>query len=274
MDLAVASQRQAFGSDVEIPLRTELAGSMFMPGRVGSHAGIKVVSLVPGNPVGLVLVIDPEGNPLGIVDGPALTAIRTGAVTGLATELVGRRDATTLAMLGAGAMAFDQIAAIRTVRPIDRVVIWSRDRGNAERLATEVGGETVDTPDQAVALADIVNCATPSTQALFEDATVRPGTHINAVGAYRPDMIEVPTGTTARSYVIVDDVAAAAAEAGDLIAAGKSPDATLSEILAGHHQAIDNDVTFFKSVGVASQDVAAAVAALGRAADAGFGHHV
>lgn len=270
MAAAVESQVAAFSDDIEIPLRRQLGVSLFMPGRVGAHTGLKVVSTVPGNPVGLVMVIGADGTPVGVVDGPTLTAIRTGAGAGLATRLLAPADAEVLAMLGAGAMAFDQIAAVRAVRPIQRVLIWSRSRERAERLAARVGGEAVTESDAAVEAADIVSCATPAESPLFSPEAVRPGCHINAVGAFRPGMIEVPVEVTREAFVVVDDREAAAAEAGDLIAASREPDATVGELLAGE-AAPDGVVTFFKSVGIASQDVAAARAALEEAERRGSG---
>ena len=122
MAAAIDSMEVAFGDDREVPLRTLLGGSLFMPGRAGPDSGVKVVSVVPGNPVGIVAVFGADGSPVGLVDGPALTAIRTGAGAGLATRLFSRSEARVLAMLGAGAMAFDQIEAVRTVRAIERVL--------------------------------------------------------------------------------------------------------------------------------------------------------
>jgi ornithine cyclodeaminase len=168
-------------------------------------------------------------------------------------------------------MAFDQIAAVRSVRPIERVLVWSRNGRNAERLAERVGGEAVDRPDAAVAVADVVTTATPSTQPLFAADSVRSGTHVNAIGAFRPNMIELPNGLVRSSFVVVDDREAAAVEAGDLIQAGVTPDATVGGLLAGRHSAPEGATTIFKSVGIASQDVAAALTALERAADAGLG---
>jgi alanine dehydrogenase len=261
MSAAVESQVAAFSDDVEIPLRQQLGVSMFMPGRVGENTGIKIVSTVPGNPVGLVMVFGSDGSPLGLVDGPTLTAIRTGAGAGLATRLLAPEDASTLAMLGAGAMAFDQVEAVRAVRSIERVLVWSRNPDHAAALARRVDGEVATDPDEAVAAADIVSCATPAEAPLFSPEAVGPSTHINAVGAFRPGMIEVPVEVTRSAFVVVDDVAAASAEAGDLIAADKEPDATLGDLLAGRKTAPEG-ITFFKSVGIASQDVAAALAAL------------
>ncbi|MFQ5523194.1 MAG: ornithine cyclodeaminase family protein [Acidimicrobiia bacterium] len=271
MPAAIEAMERAFSGEVEAPLRTLVGPSLVMPGRVDDTMAVKVVSVVPGNPVGLVVVFDADGSPLGIVDGPTLTAIRTGAVCGLATRLLARESAATLAMLGAGAMAFDQVEAIRAVRPLSRILVWSRTAERARALAHRVGGEVAADPDEAVAAADIVSCATPATEPLFEAASVRPGTHINAVGAFAPEMAELPADLVHRAYVVVDDVDAAAAEAGDLIQAGKQPDATLRQVLAGDHLVVDSEVTVFKSVGIAAQDVAAARRALADAEGAGLG---
>jgi ornithine cyclodeaminase len=271
MSDAIESMRDAFAEDVEMPLRTQLGSSLFMPGRVGDVSGVKVVSVVPGNPVGIVAIFDGNGNALGLVDGPTLTAIRTGAVAGLATSLLASKSAARLAMLGAGAMAYDQIEAIRCVRELEDIVVWSRNSTHAANVAERVGGRVVDDPDVAVANADIVSCATPATTPLFRPDSVGPGTHINAVGAFRPDMVEVPSETVNRAFVVVDDYEAAAAEAGDLIQADREPNASISQLLMGNHPSVGEDVTFFKSVGVSSQDVAAGHRALANAAELEIG---
>ena len=267
---AIDAMRAAYGPDRETPQRMLLGSSFFMPGRVGATAGIKVVSIVPGDPVGIVAVFDADGTPIGLVDGPTLTAIRTAAGCGLATELLAAADASTMAMLGAGAMAADQIEAVRAVRPIERVLVWSRTRQRAEALADRVGGVAVDDPDSAVAEADIVTTATPSTSPLIGAASVRPGSHVNAVGAFTPDMVELPVELVQRAWVVVDDRDAAAVEAGDLLQAGVAPDADMAEVMGGARPP-SGAVTVFKSVGIASQDVAAAHAALAAAAARGIG---
>lgn len=268
---AIEAMEHAFSGESEAPLRSLVGNSLVMPGVLDGVIAVKVVSVVPGNPVGLVTVFDGDGTPLGVVDGPTLTAIRTGAVSGLATRLLSRDSARTLAMLGAGAMAFDQVEAVRKVLPIERVLVWSRSSENAERLAGIVDGVVVENPDEAVASADVVSCATPATRPLFSEDSVAPGTHVNAVGAFNPQMVELPQGLLDRAYVVVDDVEAAAAEAGDLIQAGREPNTTLRDLLAGTHPQIGEDATVFKSVGIAAQDVAAAHRALKNAADLGLG---
>lgn len=268
---AIESQEVAFTEDWEAPLRSLLGGSLVMPGRVGDVMAVKVVSTVPGNPAGMVVVFGGDGSPLGLVDGPTLTAIRTGAGCGLATRILADSGASTLAMLGSGAMAFDQVQAVLTVRPIERVVVWSRSLDNARRLAERTGGEAADSAEEAVSAADIICCATPSTEPLFDPDSVGEGVHINAVGAFKPEMVEVPAAVMERAYVVVDDYEAAAAEAGDLIQADREPNATLSELLAGSAPQVGEDVTVFKSVGIASQDVAAAHRALLNAEERSIG---
>lgn len=274
MEDAVDAMRSAFGRDIEVPVRSRVGASLFMPGRVGEISAIKVVSTVPGSPAGIVVVFGADGAPVGMVDGPELTKIRTGAASGLATELLAPEGASTLVMLGAGAMAFDQVAAVRAVRDIDRVIVWSRTEERARVLADRIGGETSSDPDAAVSQADVISCATPATAPLFSDGSVRTGAHVNAVGAFTPEMVEVPAATLQRAFVVVDDQDAAAVEAGDLIQAGRLPaDATMSEVLDGLHPE-GTEITVFKSVGIASQDVAAAARALAMAAENGLGQEI
>lgn len=261
---AIDAMRVAFSTESQIPQRVQLGSSMFMPGRVGENTGIKVVSTVPGNPVGLVAIFDGSGQPVGVVDGPTLTAIRTGAGAGLATDLLAATNATSLTMLGAGAMAFDQIAAIRAVRPIDHIVVWSRNEANARALAEIVGGVATGDANEAVTKADVVTTATPSSSPLFDHTSLPERVHINAIGAYTATMVEIPPAFVRDAFVVVDDYAAAAVEAGDLLTAGRTPDIDLTDLLESDPKD-RGPRTLFKSVGIASQDVAAAAAALANA---------
>lgn len=267
---AIDAMRTAFARNREVPQRQLLGASLFMPGRVGSISGIKVVSVMPGNPVGIVAVFGDDGTPLGLVDGPTLTAIRTGAVAGLATDLLADPAATTMTMLGAGAMARDQIAAVRAVRDIERVLVWSRSFERAAALAEAIDGLAIHEADEAVRATDIVSTATPSTEPLFSASSLSGRTHINAVGAYTPAMVEIPPETVESAFVVVDDEEAASHEAGDLTSAGRLPDldlTTLLELGTPEH----GPLTLFKSVGIASQDIAAASAALANAERLGLG---
>ncbi|HEY7703797.1 MAG TPA: ornithine cyclodeaminase [Acidimicrobiia bacterium] len=263
MELAIEAMELAFSDDREVPVRSAVGGVLFMPGRVGPHLGLKSVSTVPGNPAGIVVLFAPDGSPVGIVDGPTLTAIRTGAAAGLATRLMSPPEARVLALLGAGAMAADQVAAIRAVRTIERLLIWSRNPDRAREKAKELGGEAVADPRTAVSQADVISTVTPSASPLFGDSDLVANVHINAMGAFTPAMVEVPSDTVRRSLVVVDDLEAAAAEAGDLLQAGRVADGTISDLLSGRLSVSGGRPTLFKSVGIASQDVAAAAAALG-----------
>ena len=270
---AIAAMESAFRDDREVPVRVTLGPSLFMSARVGVTTAMKAVSMVPGKPYGIVAVFDAEGACRGLVDGPTLTMLRTAAASGLATRLLARPDARTLAILGSGTVAQDQADAASEVRPIDDIIVWSRNQRTAGDLADRIGGHVVDDPSDAVNAADIVVTATPAAEPLFDPGAVRPGTHINALGAFRPDMVEVPTLTLERARVFVDDLEAAAEEAGDLICAARVPDGTLGDILEGRMRGRvrHDDVTVFKSVGIASQDAAAGAAALDAAERLGLG---
>ena len=266
---AIEAMVVAFGDDREIPHRQLLGSSFFMPARVGRTSGIKVVSIVPGKPVGIVTVFDGDGVPIGSVDGPTLTAIRTGAAAGLATRILSDESSHRFALLGAGAMGFDQVRAIKSVRKIDSITIWNRDRARAEALAERVHGTVANTPDEAVNGADIVTTVTPSTTPLFSAGALGRTAHINAMGAFTPDMVEIPAAVVRDAYRVVDDRNAASFEAGDLLQAEVDADAEIGELLTGFLRG--GGITLFKSVGIASQDVAAAARALENAERLGVG---
>jgi len=270
---AIASMREAFGPNTEAPLRQQVGSSLVMPGRTGDSIAVKVVSTMPGNPVGLVAVFDRQGTPAGIVDGPTITAIRTAAAAGLATDLLAPKNASSIAMIGAGAMAKDQILAVCDVRVIDRVVVWSRELSKAQALAAQFEGQAVPTTAEAVRSVDIVTTATPSETPLFAESDLTEHVHINAIGAYTPDMVEVPPEFVTEAFVVVDDADAASAEAGDLIQAGRSPDLDMAALLA-MPSVPPHGRSLYKSVGVATMDVAAAAAALRNAEHLGIGSMV
>ena len=279
----------------------ETSGLMLsMPGYVASEsaAGIKIVSYFGQNagsnlPVihALVYMIDADtGRPLGIMEGGYVTALRTGAVSGAATDLLARPDSTVLAVIGVGVQGVTQAAAVCCVRPITRIIAVGRNTSALDRFAAAVRADwpeledveivAAEDPDSAVQSADIVSCATPSREPLFRDSSVRPGTHINAVGAFTPEMQEVPPDTVRRATVVVDSVEACVEEAGDLL----KPTATglidkshwnreLGQVVSGDApgRASREEITFFKSVGNSVQDVVVGKRALDRAAELGLG---
>lgn len=284
-----------------VPIPAESAVTLVMPASVPSVSGLglKVVSVFPHNPAhgrplihALVVLIDPtDGAPLAVLDGTALTALRTGAVSGAATDLLALPDAHILTLFGAGAQAVTQARAVCAVRPIDEIRIISRTPERITRFIAqmresdpEIGTlmHAVATPRDALNNAHIICTATTATESLFADTDVAPGTHINAVGAYTPTMQEIPAETVARAYVVVDQFAAAWEEAGDLI---KARDAgLLHEDSAVELGAIVNgmspgrtsptQITLFKSVGNAVQDIAVARRAFDRAREHGMGQNI
>ncbi len=298
MPAAITAMRRAFGQlsagRADVPLRarvgTEKGVTLLMPAymRQSRELGIKIVSIYGDNPeLGLpiiaatALVLNPEtGFPLALMDGSRLTAIRTGAGGGLAADLLARRDASVVGLFGAGVQARAQLQAVLAVRPIRRVNLISRTRASAEKLAAEIAAwphapavTVVNTPRQAVARADIVIAATTSSTPVFDGRDLRPGTHVTGVGSFTPTMQEVDAETVRRARIIVDSRAACSAEAGDLIIPGAKIEAELGEIVNGQQpgrQSAD-EITFFKSVGVAVQDAVAAAAVLKEAERLGLG---
>lgn len=287
-----------------VPLRSHMdvptyqGVSLVMPAylhETGDMA-VKLVSVFADNPKhglpvinGVVLVLDVmTGLPLAMMNGAALTAIRTGAASGAATDLLARTNARTVAIFGSGVQARTQLEAVCAVRPIDLVWLYSPDKVQAEQFALEMAGRgrvpttilIADTPTQAVHDADIICTATSSTVPVFAGSDLKPGVHINAIGAFRPTDRELDTETVRRALVIIDERAAMWAEAGDLVIplqAGEITEshiyAELGEIVAGVKagRTADEQITLFKSVGNAVQDAVAAGIVLRNAAARGSG---
>lgn len=290
------------GGKADVPLRARVAGpagtTLFMPVRLpgpgGDALATKVVSVFPENPErGLpsvhaaVLVLDPDtGAPAALMEGTRLTALRTGAASGLATRLLARDDSRVLAVFGAGVQARTQIEAVRCVRPIQEVRVVSRRGRSARRLAAELEGVSargVSDPGQALAGADVVVAATDSPSPVFPGRSVEPGTHVNGVGSFTPRMREVDGDLVARATVVVDSRESARAEAGDLVAAVEEGRigwdhvrAELGEIVSGARagRTTPHEVTFFKSVGSAVQDAVVARRVLDEARRLGLGTSV
>lgn len=265
-------------------IRPERATTLVMPAFVpGAGAlGVKVVSVFEDNPghglptiTALVAMFDDEtGRPLAIIDGAYLTALRTGAVSGAATENLARKDATILTVIGAGMQAMTQALAVAEVRPLRQIHVVSRSRASQEQFVATAERDWPDLAplisidlDRAIAVreADIICTATTSREPVFDDADVQPGTHINSVGSFTPEMREVPSATIARAIVVVDQREAALEEAGDLIIPVREGvidwshcSRELGHLLGGRVAGRVNDeqITVFKSVGNAIQDMA------------------
>ncbi len=269
------------GDPSATPLRSHVTtpeGALLLMPAVGeAGVGVKLVTLTESNPDrGLPLIhalyalFDPVTQaPRMLVDGSALTALRTGAVSGLATRYLARADATRLVIFGAGVQAQAHLQAITAERSVTHLVVVSRTRDRAEQLvqrAAEMGIEAALGTADDVADAHIVCTCTTSTEPLFDGGRLAPGAHVNAVGAYRPETREVDTETVRRARVVVETRAAALEEAGDLllpigqgaISAGHVI-ADLQEVVRGCAvRETDDDVTLFESVGLAFEDLAVA----------------
>ena len=301
MPAAIDAMRDAFSTlsagDATVPVRlgleTEYGVSLFMPAymKPSGQAGAKVVSVNPGNadmdlPVihAVVLVLDPvTGRALALMDGTWLTALRTGAIGGLAADLLAREDASVVALFGAGVQARTQLEAVRCVRDIREVRIVSPSGSSADQLASELEGvdaRRVDDPNDAIAGADIVIGATSSSTPVFDGHRVEPGTHVTGVGSFTTEMREVDTELIMRARVVVDQRDAILEEAGDIVgpirdgAVDESVmSAEIGEILLGQADGRRDadEITFFKSVGNAVQDLAVAARVLEVAERDGLG---
>ena len=283
----------------EVPLRTRIsipsqeAVSLFMPAYVQTEGddalAIKVVSLFPRNPErerrlafiqAAVLVLDAEtGRVVAVLEGSSLTAIRTGAGSGAAIDLLARPDSKVVAVFGAGVQGRTQLEAACSVRKIESAWVFDSFSKRAETFVQEMAGKgsiprdlrVASSSAEAVSKADIVCTATTSNIPVFSDDDLKPGAHVSAIGSYTPEMQEVPSETVARALVVVDSRSATLAESGDLLLpmqAGIFGEehiyAELGEILLGrkHGRKSPEQITFFKSVGVAAQDAMAAQLAL------------
>jgi ornithine cyclodeaminase len=239
-----------------------------------------------------VLVLEPDTSQVAaVLEGAALTAIRTGAASGAATDLLSKPESRTAAIFGAGIQARTQLEAICSVRPIETVWIHDPQPAAAEKFVREMAGRGPIPADlrpaasaqQAVAEADIVSTATTARSPVFQDADLKPGVHINAIGSYQPDVQEIPGETVARALLVVDSRQAALAEAGDLIEPIRQgligPEhihAELGELVSGSKtgRSSADQVTLFKAVGVAVEDAVAARLALARAKAEGWGKQI
>ncbi len=286
----IAALESALTADIHAPVRVNhaidvpnapTASLLLMPAwQSGDKVGVKLVTVFPGNAahsVSAVYVLfdGMTGAPLATMDGEEITARRTAGASALAARYLARDDAAHLVMVGAGRQSEGLIDAHRSVRPIRRVTIWSRTRGHADHeakfhRAQGVDAEATDDLEAAVRSADIVSCATLSTEPLVRGAWLKPGTHLDLVGAFKASMRETDDEAMRRAdRIVVDDRAAALKEGGDVVqalAAG-AIDASrivgdLRDLVAGHcaRRERPDEITVFKSVGFALEDLAAAKA--------------
>ena len=241
----------------------------------GGALGAKLVAFYPNNQGipshhAMILLFKPEtGEPLVTMDGRLITEMRTAAVSAVATRLLARPEASVLGILGSGVQARSHLAALRLVRTIREVRVWSPR--NAAAFAREFGVSAVPTAEEAVRGSDIVVVATSSQTPVLSGAWLAPGTHINAVGAPRPTWRELDDDALRKARLYVEQREAATRESGDVIAAGKIF-AEIGEVVAGSkpgRQSAD-EITLYKSVGVAVQDIVSAELVYRKALKAGI----
>ena len=310
---AIEAMKHAYASlsdgKADAPLRTRLpipphnGLALFMPAYVQANEtealAVKIVSIHPENPKrGLpyihaaVLVLEAEtGRAVALLEGGSLTAIRTGAGSGAAMDILARKDSKTVAIFGAGVQGRTQLEAACTVRNIQSAWVYDANHESAEKFVADMAGRgrvpknlrAAESPAQAASEADIICTATTSTHPVFADADVKSGAHISAIGSYTPEMQEVPAETVARAKIVVDSRSATLAETGDLLKpmqAGLFDEShihgELGEIVLGRKpaRASESEITYFKSVGIAVQDAMAAQLALRNAEKMGLGQKV
>ncbi|NQV17944.1 MAG: ornithine cyclodeaminase [Armatimonadetes bacterium] len=292
MKNAIEAMKKAFSllsaGKVNVPLRmnleiSEYNGSvLLMPVYAPKmkRVGLKFLSIFNDNPSkglpaiqALVFLMNAEnGKPLALMDGSYLTALRTGAASGAATDLLARKDSKVVAIFGAGVQGRTQLEAICTIRPIEKAFIFDLNSERAQEYADEMSKKLsinviIASSDKALKQADVICTATNSKVPVFDNENLKPRAHINAIGAYQPTDREIPAETIIRSKLFVDHLKSCLVEAGDILIPIKEnlikEDHILGEIgdvISGTKigRTSEDDITLFKSVGNAIQDLVAA----------------
>ncbi|MEO5989288.1 MAG: ornithine cyclodeaminase family protein [Candidatus Eisenbacteria bacterium] len=306
MDACVGLMRDALTTlargDAVLPLRVimwlpERSGALgVMPGYLGEPRsfGLKVISVMSANHgtpydshQGVVMLFGlVHGEPLAIMDATAITAIRTAAASAAATDVLARTDAGDLALIGSGTQARTHLAAMRTVRHLRRVRVWSRSRENAERFAREAGAthdiaiEVAENAEAAVRAADLICTTTSARQPVVQGAWITAGAHVNAVGACFPGARELDTEAVRRARLFTDCRESCLNEAGDFLiprSEGAVTDAhllgELGDVLLGKvsGRVSPDDITMYESLGIALEDLACAHHIHRRALETGAG---
>jgi ornithine cyclodeaminase/alanine dehydrogenase-like protein (mu-crystallin family) len=248
---------------VDVAAATGFLG--LMPALTPDGLGLKAVTFYPSNAdrgipthMATIFLIDPEtGTPLAIMDGRLITEMRTAAVSAVATKLLAAPDSKILAILGSGVQARSHAEALRLVRNFEEIRVWSPTREHTKQFAEEIGATAVSA-EEAVRGADVVVTVTNSKTPVVKGSWLKPGCHVNAIGACRPDWRELDDEAMS-NVVFVDSHEGAMKESGDVILSGTKIYAELGEAFAGKIPARTNETTIFKSLGMAVEDVAAAM---------------
>lgn len=237
-----------------------------MPALTPDRLGLKAVTFYPSNAdrgipthMAIIFLVDPQtGTPLAIMDGRLITEMRTAAVSAAATKLLASSDAKVLAILGSGVQARSHVEALRLVRQFEEIRVWSPTIEHAKQFASEVGA-TAMSAEEAARNADVIVTVTSSKTPVLNGAWLKPGCHVNAIGACRPDWRELDDAAMKKSVVFVDSREGAQKESGDVILSGAKIYAELGEAVAGKVPTRANETTIFKSLGMAVEDIAAAI---------------
>jgi ornithine cyclodeaminase/alanine dehydrogenase-like protein (mu-crystallin family) len=271
LEKLIPAMRQALGEfsagKWQQPVRGVLAqhdGFFGVMPASGESMGIKLVTFYPKNAstdlpthMAVIALFDPKtGEPLALMDGRYITEMRTAAVSAVATDAIASRDAKVLTILGVGVQAQAHLEMLPRVRQFEQIRVWNHHPEKAERFAEEHGIKAMEL-ETAVRGADVVVTATSAREPILQGEWLKPGAHVNAVGASRPDWRELDD-TAMRNVVIVDSYEGARKESGDVILSGATPFAELGEILNGTKRIAPGATTIFKSLGMAVEDVAAA----------------
>src|SRR6266487_3443592 len=236
-----------------------------MPALTPDGLGLKAVTFYPSNAergipthMATIFLVDPQtGTPLAIMDGRLITKMRTAAVSAAATKLLAAPDSKILAILGSGVQAGSHAEALRLVRNVEEIRVWSPTRERAEQFAKEIGAKAISA-EEAVRGADVIVTVTNSKTPVLKGAWLKRGCHVNAIGACRPDWRELDDEAMS-NIVFVDSREGAMKESGDVILSGAKIYAELGEALAEKVPSRANETTIFKSLGMAVEDIAAAM---------------
>jgi ornithine cyclodeaminase/alanine dehydrogenase-like protein (mu-crystallin family) len=266
MDFSAGRVTQPVRSIISIDVAAATGFFGLMPALTPDGLGLKAVTFYPSNAergipthMATIFLVDPQtGTPLAMMDGRLITEMRTAAVSAAATNLLASADARVLAILGSGVQARSHVEALRLVRQFEEIRVWSPTFQHARQFAEEIGGTAVSA-EQAVRGADVVVTVTSSKTPVVKGDWLKPGCHVNAIGACRPDWRELDDKAMQKNVVFVDSREGALKESGDVILSGAKIYAELGEALAGKISAPANATTIFKSLGMAVEDIAAAM---------------
>ena len=288
--ILIEALRKAFGSKISAPERVQHtiknkngsdATLLLMPAwKIGEHIGIKIVSVFPQNTTNNMSAVHAnyflmnanDGKPVAVIDGTELTLRRTACASALAADYLVKKNVDTLLMIGTGNLAPHMIKAHCVVRNYSRILIWGRNEEKAKKLALSLNIKDIEIVakndlKEALNVADVISCATLTQKPLIMGDCIKPGQHLDLVGAFTPDMAEADSKAIAMSKIVVDTYEGALSESGELINALKEGRIKKKHILSDLRELVleekdirkdSNDITLFKSVGTALEDLAAA----------------